>query len=105
MEMRFKGAKALFASLQAQLESTVQANLKKQSENLKDDLVKATPIDTGFARGEWKLLNKGASVEISNDAPYIQYLNNGTSRQAPANFIEKTALTYGTPLGSITESK
>lgn len=105
MQMKLTGAKALFASLQNQLETLTRANLRTQSEKLKEDLVAATPVDTGFARSEWKTLNKGNSVEISNDAPYIKYLNEGSSKQAPANFIEKTALAYGTPLGSITESK
>jgi hypothetical protein len=57
--------------------------------NLKD----ATPVDTGAARDAWKLqtglLN---TTSIVNDKAYVSDLNAGSSKQAPAHFIEQTVL-------------
>ena len=54
-------------------------------------LRRITPVDTGFARSRWKyssnLFLPGGVLE--NDAPYIIYLNQGSSKQAPAFFIER----------------
>jgi len=47
-----------------------------------------TPVDTGNARDNW-FLEKNVIV---NNVEYIQQLNEGTSQQAPAYFIEKTLL-------------
>jgi hypothetical protein len=59
-----------------------------------DLLRQITPIDTGYARARWRskkfLLLPGG--EISNDAPYINRLNQGSSKQAPALFIERALL-------------
>ena len=53
-----------------------------------------TPVDTGFARSRWKvrkyILLPGG--EITNDADYIARLNQGSSRQAPAYFIEQALM-------------
>lgn len=45
------------------------------------------------ARRMLKKLKPGASVAISNGVHYIHELNNGKSRQAPANFVEKAVQT------------
>lgn len=86
-------------------------------EILKTKLTLNTPIDTGYARSRWvydkeillrvsfKLSNKyfikftDEVYTVTNDAPYIEYLNRGSSKQAPAFFIEKTLLSQGyTPI-------
>lgn len=58
-------------------------------------LREVTPVDTGFARSRWtnrkNVLLPGGVIE--NDAPYILFLNQGTSRQAPAFFIERVLRT------------
>jgi hypothetical protein len=72
-----------------------------------------TPIDTGYARSRWQrateeafkvsfsfsnpLLVRFTEVRnvIINDAPYIQYLNEGWSKQAPPRYIEQTILQQG----------
>lgn len=54
-----------------------------------------TPVKTGYARSRWKA-RKNYFVpggEITNDAEYIVYLNQGSSKQAPAYFIEQVLLT------------
>lgn len=44
------------------------------------------------ARQQYKLVKSGESLFISNNADYILDLNNGSSRQAPAGFIEASIL-------------
>lgn len=81
----------------------------------------STPVDTGRARWGWYLSIKVPSTEtppegkygvpkinermqaindnftisdtlyLTNNVLYVTYLNNGTSRQAPAHFVEKSA--------------
>lgn len=73
------------------------------------ELRRTTPVDTGNARANWVpsvgspaprgdraagtaavmayQLGQGA-LYVSNGVPYITYLNNGSSRQAPALFVE-----------------
>ena len=76
----------------------------------------ATPVDTGRARNSWILTDKenrfidgrlsvantnlvGAASDssitplyITNGTPYIESLNEGSSKQAPARFVEQTVL-------------
>ena len=50
----------------------------------------ATPVLTGYARSRWQGFYDGeGQAVIENDADYIQYLNAGTSEQAPAGFVQK----------------
>jgi hypothetical protein len=48
----------------------------------------ATPVDTGEARDSWHILGD----KLANTADHISKLNQGTSKQAPSYFIEKTLL-------------
>jgi hypothetical protein len=65
---------------------------KKKEQALKQKLVKElaanTPIDTGEAREGWKL----EGDKIVNPVDHIENLNDGSSKQAPAYFIEQTLL-------------
>lgn len=67
------------------------------------DLQAATPVDTGYAQSRWK----HDGVSITNDAPYIEELNAGHSKQAPAYFIEQTVLNEPgvIPSGTIVRSQ
>jgi len=81
--------------------STEQA--AKVVSNMKSELSAATPIDTGLARSSWSVDNVGPVFNVRNSVPYIERLNAGSSEQAPARFIERIALKYGTPLGTIVD--
>jgi hypothetical protein len=52
------------------------------------DLRAATPVDTGEARDGWSARIDG----IENRVEHIEFLNKGTSKQAPSHFIERTVL-------------
>jgi len=74
--------------LKKEIEEKANIIAKNKLNKIVSDLKEATPVDTGFARDHWKL-DKNS---ISNTTEYIQYLNQGTSKQAPEYFIEKTLL-------------
>lgn len=79
------------------------------------DLKAATPVDTGRARNSWVLSDredyfvnslvtrevsalssirddKVVPLYVTNGTPYIESLNEGSSKQAPARFVETTLL-------------
>lgn len=105
MKMQLKGVKATFDGLHLKLAETQQNHLKVTSKKIIEDLRSETPVDTGNARDSWVSKETSNTVVIENTAEYIKYLNEGSSKQAPAHFVERVALKYGTPLGAITESK
>lgn len=48
-----------------------------------------TPVRTGETRSRWTPTESGSAIEIDNDArDVIARLNDGSSTQAPAGFIE-----------------
>ncbi|MDH7971042.1 hypothetical protein QH494_02515 [Sphingomonas sp. AR_OL41] len=51
-------------------------------------LVLATPVDTGRARLGW--VPDLAAGTIENNVEYIEALNAGHSKQAPAGYVENT---------------
>lgn len=74
-----------------------------QVNKLVANLKAATPVDTGHARDSWSSNSSVEKNEIVNTAQYIEYLNQGSSPQAPAHFIESEALKVGKPSGVIVE--
>ena len=61
------------------LSRTVERGLRKMRDDLHDDLVAFTPIDTGHARRKWRKTASGSS----NRTEYIVPLEEGHSKQAP----------------------
>ena len=68
------------------------------------ELKMKTPVDTGLAQRSWSVAETPNGFDLTNSTPYIEHLNRGTSKQAPAFFVEETALKYGTPKGAIVET-
>jgi hypothetical protein len=48
-------------------------------------LRETTPVDTGAARDGWEIV---PGPVVVNDEEHIRYLNEGSSQQAPAGFVE-----------------
>lgn len=123
--MRGAGAVAGLDALDARLRRVtdrlgraVEAYVADIGEKIGEELVPATPVDTGLARGNWRpSLNAPAAIPVSfldltgdatvariasvarqyvlgdtlyivNRVPYITLLNAGSSPQAPANFVQ-----------------
>ena len=72
------------AEAEAALEAVVAETRDQIAANLLIELRAATPVATGRAREGWRLTETG----IRNDVPYVARLNAGSSRQAPAGFVE-----------------
>jgi hypothetical protein len=87
--------------LKNKLETEYQNNLKDIAELALTELKLATPKDTGAAANAWEKNINNDSITLTNKKSYVKQLNAGSSKQAPANFIESTMLNYGKPKGPI----
>ena len=56
-----------------------------------DDLLalleELTPVDTGYAQSLWRMSSESGGATYTNDCPYISYLDEGWSDQAPDGMI------------------
>jgi hypothetical protein len=92
--------------IKSNIDSLVNKELEKKKKEKTESLLKklkeATPVDTGNARDHWEYLNG----KLINPVSYIKSLNEGSSTQAPAYFIEKTLLSQPgvIPNGTIVQS-
>ncbi len=99
-------------AFQAKFEVKWQNVVLKIAGDLWVDVVNRTPVDTGRARANWNLTigepaqgwSEGASgqpamgdlarwdgtksIWIVNNVPYIEFLENGSSKQAPAGMLQ-----------------
>jgi hypothetical protein len=64
--------------------------IKARKAQLSRELAGVTPVDTGEARDGWEATHRG----IQNPVEHIGKLNEGSSKQAPAFFIERTLLSH-----------
>ena len=77
--------------LQIQKEAT--GEVKSIMDKFYTELKNQTPVDTGRARSQWRRykdvnIGRGETQEvISNSVPYIQRLDEGYSKQAPAGIV------------------
>jgi len=76
--------KKLTSDVAAKSKVKVDATKKK----LLDKLIESTPVATGNAQRNWKI--EGSA--IVNHTEYLSNLNAGSSKQAPAFFIESAVL-------------
>jgi hypothetical protein len=101
--MSIKNIDETFKSILNQTQTLTQKEARKIVGTLVTELREATPLDTGLAKSSWAVQEAPGKFNITNDTKYIQYLNSGSSKQAPPYFIEATALKYGKPLGTIVQ--
>lgn len=58
------------------------------AEELFDEIVRRTPVDTGRAKEGWELYkDPRGNIQIINDVDYIIYLEEGSSNQAPSGMV------------------
>ena len=98
LKIGIKGVKALQGTL-TKVSHTIDN--KNKLKEIINKLAAATPVDTGRAANGWVETDAG----IINEVEYISELNAGSSKQAPAHFVEKVIVeTNGIkPNGSIVE--
>ena len=101
--------------LKKDADKEVEIELRARSLKAFADVKLMTPVDTGQARSSWYIgytekysdgkgsnsnitvltpKNKPQEIIVTNGVTYIQFLNNGHSKQAPTKFIESAFLKY-----------
>lgn len=106
MKIKVQNVKQELSRLKRERSASRRAQAAVLVGAMTSDLKAATPVDTGHARDSWKVTTRpDGELDVENTAEYIQRLNEGSSQQAPARFVETTALKYGTPYGTIVEVK
>jgi hypothetical protein len=103
IKIKLVDVKKAFQDLKLQVDSEVEKQSSVINKKLLAELKEETPVDTGNARDSWEIRKINSVTEIRNTTDYIQYLNQGSSKQAPRYFVERTALKYGSPIGTIVE--
>jgi hypothetical protein len=86
--------------LEKLVKKEVLTELLEDKNDILTSMKLATPVDTGEAKSSWKLLVKNEKLSLENDENYIFYVNNGTSKIQPRNFIERVCLSFGKIEGS-----
>jgi len=117
LNIQVKNVEKEFKRVKFERENITRKQFSKKIIRLFQDLRSSTPVLTGRARDSWNAsLNSNDKIDagngqtsilphsilstmqiddplyISNGVPYIQHLNNGSSKQAPKRFIEKAIL-------------
>jgi len=103
MKMQFKGIDATFKDAMRQHTKLSEPQIRRRLASMLVMLEASTPVLTGYAQSRWKIDGSYPRFRVLNDAAYIEYLNRGTSKQAPAFFVESVALRFGKPLGVIAQ--
>jgi|SaaInl4_135m_RNA_FD_contig_123_15922_length_8777_multi_4_in_0_out_2_5 hypothetical protein len=103
MKIETAGINETLRSIDKAFEADSDKGLFKATSAMKTAMVAATPIDTGEARASWLHQKTATGYSLVNVAEHIQALNAGSSKQAPKWFIERTAIRFGTPVGSIVD--
>jgi flagellar basal body P-ring protein FlgI len=103
MRFKFLNVKSTFEELDSKMRLEVSGSDRKTVNRMTDELRDRTPVDTGKARDSWSIETTPNGFNVVNSVDYIDKLNQGSSQQAPAFFVESTALKYGTPKGAIVE--
>ena len=101
MKVTVKGIDKTLDDLAKQIESKRSTIAETKATSLMAELALATPVKTGLAMSSWVLRKLKDGDAIVNTVPYVAYLNNGSSKQAPAHFVETIALKYGKAKGAI----
>ena len=70
------------------INDVLNSSVKKIAVDTESNLKQITPVDTGRARSGWNTVEVNKGYKISNNVPYINKLNNGYSKKAPANFVQ-----------------
>jgi len=63
--------------------------VKKTAHEIYLDVKAETPVQTEIARAGWKSQKINDGKEISNDVPYVGYLEYGTRKMAPFGMLRK----------------
>lgn len=77
-----------------QVKLEAASSLKSVMDKFYTEIKNLTPVDTGRAKSQWKRyrdvnIGRGETqTVIANQVPYIQRLNEGSSKQAPNGIVD-----------------
>lgn len=99
MPIRVEGIEVSLDQLKIDLDDTTSRETRALAFLALGDLQVQTPVLTGRAANSWELTRLFPETPfeqllLQNRAPYINRLNEGSSAQAPVNFIQNTLLQY-----------
>ena len=86
------------------IDKKMKKKINERASVIHQELLLATPVDTGYARSRWTYKPVGFwtdKIVFENDAPYIWHLNEGSSKQAPRYFIQRVVVRHGKVVGPI----
>jgi len=88
------------ARIEKEVVALANVEIEDRIDYATQQLAIVTPVKTGKARRGWqsdnvKDIDGYSGAVIVNDVEYISYLNNGSSKQAPAYFIEQVLIRIG----------
>jgi len=108
--------KSAVSDLKKNIDTNIEKELRARALKAFADVKLMTPVDTGQARNSWYIgytekyfkgkegsssniqiltpKNKPQEIIVTNGVTYIQFLNNGHSKQAPTKFIESAFKKY-----------
>ena len=106
--------KGAVSQLDKDIDKEIEQQLRAKSLRAFADVKLMTPVDTGQARNSWYIgyterysgaeatsnitiltpKDKPQEIIVTNGVTYIQFLNNGHSKQAPTKFIESAFRKY-----------
>ena len=108
--------KSSMDELKNDIDKAVEKELRSRALKAFADVKLMTPVDSGQARNSWYIgyteryiggheetssnitiltpKNKPQEIIVTNGVTYIQFLNNGHSKQAPIKFIESAFKKY-----------
>ncbi len=91
---------AKMATMNSEIGAAIAIELLETSQKIQDRVQSEMPVDTGWAQARWGVPEYGGIWEVSEDGlsitqgasidpyEYIIRLNEGSSTQAPAGFID-----------------
>jgi len=72
------------------LQKTVEATVENTAEVFEVAAKRNTPIRSGNARRNWQRRSSDTGFAVENRVPYIERLEQGSSKQAPRGIVRPT---------------
>lgn len=69
------------------LQNEVTQSLIEIGQSAFSEMESNTPVRTGFLKSRWNMRQSQTGFEITNDCEYASFVEFGTSRMPPHNFI------------------
>lgn len=72
------------------LQKTLQMTMQQVADEVQKAAESKTPVKTGYTRSQWTNKVSKSDFEVANRVPWIERLEQGSSKQAPRGIIGPT---------------